>query len=116
MTLRMIDAVIHDLSGAQVLEIMLRFFQESTLEPITLLAKRGEGDDLIQKIRTALSKNRAKMKNSGTPIHYFGFSTEGPFRFKVRGIDYDSYAVQFHVTKLQKMRNLGSVKMKEFVL
>ena len=116
MTLRLINAVTHDLSGGQVLEVMLRLFQESTHEPITLLAKRGDGENLIQKVRTALSKNRRKMKRTETPIHYFGFSTEGPFRFKLGGIDYDSYAVQFHVTGLQRMRNLSSSKSKEFAL
>ena len=116
MNLRLIDAVTHDLSGAQVLEIMLRLFQSSTREPITLLAKRGDGENLVQKIRTALSKNRAKMRGTGQPILFFGFSTEGPLRIKLNGIDYDSYAVQFHVTGLQKMRNLGLTRMKDFAL
>lgn len=116
MSLRLINAVNHDLSGGQVLEIMLRQFADSTREPITLMAKRGDGENLIQKVRTALSKNRAKMKGTGSPILFFGFSTEGPFRIKLHGIDYDSYAVQFHVTGLQKMRNLGLTQMKDIML
>lgn len=115
MTLRMINVVTHDLSGAQILHSLLRYFQQSRAEPVTLMTRRGTGEDTIQKVRTALSRNRKAMSGTDAPITYFGFSTDGPFRFKMNGIDYDSYAIQFHVTGLQKMKNL-SLSMKDISL
>lgn len=106
-SLRLIDTTIHELTAAQALEMLLIMFKESTKEPVTVMTVRGDNGDMMNRIRTELSRMRKGQEQAvGRAVH-FGFSVEGPIPLSIGGNLREAYAVTYHITQAQQMKNLA---------
>lgn len=104
---RLIDVTIHEINSTQALEQLLRYFRESTKEPIVLMAKRGEGVEMLDKIRASLSAIRRTYRENGQVVPHFGFRSTGPFNIYEDGITKECHAITYRITPLQQMKNLA---------
>jgi hypothetical protein len=108
MTHRLIDASIHDLSGPQILETMLRMFKQDTSEPVVLLTVKGRGLHTVKILRSELTRLRSMKAKAGQTVSLFGFEAIPFGDFKLDGVVKESYALKFRMTQLQMMRNLAN--------
>lgn len=110
MSHRTIDTTIHDLSGPQVLENLLRLFREDPHERVVLFTHPDVGQAFIQNLRVKLTRNRQAQEREGVKTTVFGFVVEsGPQRYNIGGVLKDGYALKFRMTQLQQMRNMAKM-------
>lgn len=102
---RVIDTVIHQLTGPQVLEKLLRLFAESKSQPIYLGAEIGEGDKIIKQARVELSRLRKKYDNAGLHFPQFGFVVHPmDVRTTSYGIVVEYHQIDFRLTQSQQFK------------
>jgi len=105
---RIIDCTIHKLTGPQVLEQVLRLFRQSKSDPVVIETERGQGEAMIQKIRTELSRTRRRYQKEGIAVSQFGFKDEPMGVPTIPGVvQHEYHMIQFHVTPLQQMKNMA---------
>lgn len=106
-SLRLIDTTIHDLSAPQALEQLLRHFRISKREPVTVMTRRGEGKDLVNRIRAELSRSRKDYQLQGRPTFQFGFKADKQMSITVDGVTKECWSLVYRITPLQQMKNLA---------
>lgn len=104
---RCVDVTIHDLSAAQALEEIMHHFRESKKDPVVIFAKRGEGMEMLRRIRTELSRIRASYRENGKMVPHFGFRLSGPLNIHADGIAKEGYTIHYRISKLQQMKNFS---------